>query len=52
VLAEIAELSPGTRRNYASALLAMMNNAKAEGIISNHRSVRFTGRSYVKPTGR
>jgi integrase len=36
VLAEIAQLSPGTRRNYASTLLAMMNNAKSEGIISNH----------------
>jgi len=36
VLAEVAELSAQTRRHYASTLLAMMNNAKAEGIIASH----------------
>lgn len=36
VLAEVAEMAPQTRRHYASTLLAMMNNAKAEGIITSH----------------
>lgn len=36
VLAEVALLSAQTRRHYASTLLAMMNNAKAEGIITHH----------------
>jgi integrase len=37
LLAEVAEMSPGTRRHYASTLLAMMNNAKSEGIIASHQ---------------
>lgn len=36
VLAEVAQLSPQTRRHYGSTLLAMMNNAKADGIITSH----------------
>lgn len=36
LLAEVSQLSPQTRRHYGSILLAMLNNAKAEGIISSH----------------
>ena len=36
VLAEVAQLEAQTRRHYGSTLLAMMNNAKAEGIIASH----------------
>lgn len=36
VLAEVAQMSAQTRRHYGSTLLAMMNNAKAEGIILSH----------------
>lgn len=36
VLAEVSEMSAQTRRHYGSTLLAMMNNAKAEGIIGSH----------------
>jgi integrase len=36
VLSEVSQLEPQTRRHYGSTLLAMMNNAKAEGIITSH----------------
>ena len=36
VLASVAHLSKQTRRHYGSTFLAMMNNAKADGIIKAH----------------
>lgn len=36
LLASVAHLSKQTRRHYGSTFLAMMNNAKADGIIRSH----------------
>jgi hypothetical protein len=36
VLASVAHLSAQSRRHYGSTFLAMMNNAKSEGVISSH----------------